>query len=157
MHDGGHLHCGVTRAFMDSADFRFNLADRSRADYARQIEKIEREFGDFPIAALADRRTRGEFLTWRDRLALKSRRQADYAFTVLARVLSWACDRGLVPLNPCEKSGRLYHASRADKTWSDADEAAFMAAASEPLRLALMLALWIGQRQGDLLRLPWSA
>ena len=29
--------------------------------------------------------------------------------------------------------------------------------ASEPLRLAIILALWTGQRQGDLLRLPWSA
>jgi hypothetical protein len=40
---------------------------------------IEREFGDFPLAALTDKRTRGEFLAWRDRLALKSKRRADYA------------------------------------------------------------------------------
>ena len=32
-----------------------------------------------------------------------------------------------------------------------------MRVASEPLRLAMILALWTGQRQGDLLRLPWSA
>ena len=32
-----------------------------------------------------------------------------------------------------------------------------MAKAPEHLRLAFMLALWTGQRQGDLLRLPWSA
>jgi integrase len=32
-----------------------------------------------------------------------------------------------------------------------------MCVASEPLRLAMILALWTGQRQGDLLRLPWSA
>lgn len=30
------------------------------------------------------------------------------------------------------------------------------AVASEELKLALVLALWTGQRQGDLLRLPWS-
>jgi hypothetical protein len=29
------------------------------------------------------------FLEWRDRLARASRRQADYAWTVLARMLSW--------------------------------------------------------------------
>jgi integrase len=29
--------------------------------------------------------------------------------------------------------------------------------ASKELKLALMLALWTGQRQGDLLALPWSA
>ena len=32
-----------------------------------------------------------------------------------------------------------------------------MRTAPEHLRLALVLALWTGQRQGDLLRLPWSA
>ena len=76
---------------------------------------------------------------------------------VLARVLSWALDRRLIDANPCEKGGRLYNASRSDRVWSDKDEAAFMRVASEPLRLAMILALWTGQRQGDLLRLPWSA
>lgn len=40
---------------------------------------------------------------------------------------------------------------------SDADEAAFLERAPGHLHLALTLALWTGQRQGDLLRLPWSA
>ena len=39
----------------------------------------------------------------------------------------------------------------------DTHIAAFMAVASEPLQRALVLALETGQRQGDLLRLPWSA
>jgi integrase len=46
---------------------------------------------------------------------------------------------------------------RADKVWSDADEAHFLAKGPERLHLPLLLALWTGQRQGDLLRLPWSA
>ena len=36
------------------------------------------------------------------------RRQADYAWTVLARVLSWSLNRGLMGTNPCERGGRLY-------------------------------------------------
>ena len=59
--------------------------------------------------------------------------------------------------NPCEKGGRLYRGTRAEKVWSDADEAAFLRAAPQHLHLAIVLALWTGQRQGDLLRLPWSA
>ena len=118
---------------------------------------IEKEFGNFPIAALEDRRTRGEFLAWRERLAVKSKRQADYAFAVLARTLSWAYNRGLVPLNPCERPGRLYKASRSDSVWTADDEAAFHAVAPPHLSLALTLALWTGQRQGDLLNLQWTA
>lgn len=140
----------VSPAFVD-------LSPRSRADYVKQVRKIEAEFGDFPLVALSDPRTRGEFMAWRDRLAVRSRRQADYAFAVLARILSWARDRGLIPINPCERAGRVYRRRRVDNVWTPADEAAFMASAPAHLCLAFMLALWTGQRQGDLLRLPWSA
>jgi integrase len=134
-----------------------SLRDRTREDYVRQIKIIESEFGDFPLSALSDRRTRGVFMAWRDRLAMKSRRQADYAWTVLSIVLAWAMDRGLVAVNPCARGGRLYRGNRVDNIWTADDEAAFMRSAPAHLRLPLLLALWTGQRQGDLLRLPWSA
>jgi integrase len=92
-----------------------------------------------------------------DRLALKSRRQADYAWTVLARVLSWAKNRGHIAVNPCERGGRVYRGSRAEKIWTDDDETQFLKSSPAHLHLPLLLALWTGQRQGDLLRLPWSA
>lgn len=134
-----------------------DLADRTRRDKIGHIKLIEAEFGDFPLAALDDRRTRGEFLAWRDRLAARSRRQADYVWTTLARVFSWAQDRGLITTNPCAKSGRLYRGNRRDKIWHDDDEAAYMRSAPEHLRLPVLMALWTGQRQGDLLRLTWAA
>ena len=146
----------VTQGYQASDEFR-SLADRTRSDYVKQIKLIERKFGDFPLSALTDRRTRGIFMAWRDALALASRRQADYAWTVLARVLSWSLNRGLILSNPCEKGGRLYRGTRADKVWTADDEAAFLARAPQHLHLPLLLALWTGQRQGDLLRLAWSS
>jgi integrase len=131
--------------------------ERTRADYIGQIKIIERDFGDFPLKALAARETRGEFKDWRDRLALKSVRQADYAWTVLALILAWAKDRGRISVNPCERGGRLYHGTRVDSVWTIEDEAAFLQHGPAHLRLPLLLALWTGQRQGDLLRLTWSA
>ena len=144
------------RAYQTSAEFS-GLAERTRFDYVKQIGIIEKAFGDYPLSGLTDRRTRGIFMAWRDRLAVNSRRQADYAWQVLRRVLSWAHDRGLVLGNPCARGGRLYKGSRADKIWSAEHEAAFLASAPAYLHLPLLLALWTGQRQGDLLRLPWSA
>jgi integrase len=145
----------ILHGYQASEDFR-QLAERTRADYLAKIILIERKFGEFPLAALTDRRTRGEFMAWRDALAVRSRRQADYAWTVLARVLSWALNRGLIAANPCEKGGRIYRGSRADKVWTADDEAAFLKSAPLHLHLALLLALWTGQRQGDLLRLSWT-
>ena len=146
----------MLRSYQDSDEFR-SLAPRSRVDYVGKIKLIEKEFSNFPLAAMTDVRTRGIFKSWRERLAIASRRQADYAWVVLARVLSWGMDRGLVAANPCARGGRLYRGSRAEKIWTDADEAAFLDRAPTHLHLALALALWTGQRQGDLLRLPWSA
>ncbi len=143
--------------YQDSDDFR-SLADSTRRSYVPLIMRIESSFGDFPLAALTDRRTRGVFMAWRDQIALSAgRRQADYAWTVLARTQSWSLNRGLISANPCERGGRLYRGSRAEKIWTADDEAAFLKKAPAHLHLALMLALWTGQRQGDLLRLPWSA
>jgi integrase len=147
----------ILQAFQASEDFT-GLAESTRRSYVSLIKRIEEEFDDFPLAALTDRRTRGVFMTWRDRVAAASgRRQADYAWDVLARVLSWALDRGLVLANPCTRGGRLYRGSRRENVWTAADEAAFLERAPARLHLALMLALWTGQRQGDLLRLPWNA
>jgi integrase len=80
-----------------------------------------------------------------------------FIWTVLARILSWAKDRNYIEANPCERGGRLYRASRTDKVWTSDDEANFLQKGPAHLHLPLMLAIWTGQRQGDLLALPWSA
>jgi integrase len=148
----------LLQQYQASEDFRL-LADSTRRSYIPLILRIEEAFGHFPLSGLNDRRARGFFLAWRDKIASASgRRQADYAWTVLARVLSWSLNRGLISANPCEHGGRLYRSgARVDKVWTATDEAAFLVRAPCHLHLALLLALWTGQRQGDLLRLPWSA
>ena len=128
----------VLQACQVSDDF-LDRAERTKLDYVRQIRLIEREFADFPLSAMTDRRTRGIFKTWRERLAEVSRRQADYAWVVLARVLSFGIDRGLVAANPCARGGRLYRGSRAEKIWTATDEAAFLERAPVHLHLALLL------------------
>jgi integrase len=132
------------------------LAPTSRRAYLTYIKLIEDTFGDLPLAALADRRVRGEFKIWRDSFAATPRK-ADYAWTTLARIMSFAKDRGMIATNPCEKGGRLYAADRTDKVWGEPEIAALLAVASNEIKLALVLALWTGQRQGDLLRLSWSS
>jgi integrase len=143
--------------FQESAEFQFGISPRTRRDYIKQIKRIEHDFGDFPIKALDDPRARSEFLDWRDQLAKTSLRQADYAYGTLARILSWAHNRGLIAKNPCAKGGKLYHGTRVNKIWDDEDVSRFLKAAPNYLHLAMLLAIYTGQRQGDLLRLPWSA
>ena len=143
--------------FQESGEFLYGISERTRRDYVKQIKRIESEFGDFPIKALDDPKARAVFLEWRDKLARTSLRQADYAYQTLSRILSWALKRGLVTTNPCAEGGKLYRGTRVDKVWSDDDAARFLAVSPPYLRLAMLLAINTGQRQGDLLKLPWSA
>ena len=60
-------------------------------------------------------------------------------------------------MNPCERGGRLYAADRVDAIWTEEMIGRAVGGLPQELRWAFVLALWTGQRQGDLLRLPWSA
>jgi hypothetical protein len=120
--------------FQQTEEFR-KRAPRTKADYGAIIDKkIQPEFGDLPLAALSERGCRGVFKDWRDRLAARSRRQADYAWVVLARILAVALDRGWIDANPCEKGGRLYDQSRRDRIWALEDELAFLERAPRHLQ-----------------------
>lgn len=90
------LLLNVLVKFQQTDEFR-RLAERTREDYREIIDKkIEPEFGDLPLAALSEskRECRRVFGEWRNRLAIKSKRQADYAWAVLARILAVGLDYG---------------------------------------------------------------
>lgn len=142
--------------FRESDSF-VELKPATKSDYLKQIRKIEAEFGDLPLQALSDPAIRSEFLDWRDRLAKTGARQADYAMTVLGRILSWAVNRGLLAINPAARPGRRYHSGRSEKIWTEANVAAFMRLASPEMALALIMARDTAQRQADLLALSWGA
>ncbi len=135
-----------------------DLAEATRSGYVRRLRKIEAEYGDLPEKALESPKIRGDFLGWRDRLAQTAGpREADYCFAVLARALSWAHDRRRILSNPCEKPGRLYRGSRLDSLWTDGEIDAFFTTAAEHVSLPFRIALQTGQREGDVLRLTWTA
>lgn len=138
-----------------------NLADATRKVWARWLVRIaETEgplaIGGLPYAALDDRRVRAEILAWRDQWAHQAR-TADYAMQVLSRVLSWGMDRGLLTLNAAAGVAQLYKGNRADQIWTDAEVAAFVAAAPSPeVGFIIRLACVTGLRREDLAALAWS-
>lgn len=155
-HTGGML-AGLIRAYEESPDY-LKLAESSRAIARYLFRKIDAEYGSMPVAALAERRkVRPEFLNWRDRMAKAHPRGADNTLAHLARVLSWAEERGLIDDNPLKGWRRVYEVDRSEMIWLPEHIRAFCGAASTDLQLAMMLALHTGQRQGDLLRLTWTA
>jgi len=141
--------------FKDSSEYT-ELSKSSKRNYDLYLGLLERKFGPMPIAAIEDKRARGDFKEFRDSFSTTPRK-ADYVWTTLARVLSVAKDRGKISVNVCERGGRLYESDRAEIIWGADDIREFCAVASPELQAALLLALWTGQRQGDLLRLTLAA
>jgi len=140
--------------FKDCSEYK-DLGDKSKRAYDGYLKLIEAKFGSMPIGALEDKRARGDFKEFRDSFSDKPRK-ADYVWTTIARVLSVAKDRGKIAVNVCERGGRLYESDRSEIVWTAEDIRVFCGVASIELQAALLLALWTGQRQGDLLRLTWT-
>ena len=140
--------------FKKSTEFT-SKSDKTRRAYSRYLDMIREEFGSRPLSVIQNPKQRGRFKEWRDTMA-PTPRSADYAWTTLARVLSVAKDRGLISVNVCERGGRLYTADRAEKVWSEADVAAILSLHKPDISAALLLALWTGQRQGDILSAAWT-
>jgi len=95
-----------------------------------------------------------------DGIALDDLAHAFYADNEPEFVSVWSRELGQYHLGVSkllERGGRIYRGSRAEKIWTADDEAAFLKFSPTHLHLPLLLALWTGQRQGDLLRLLWSA
>lgn len=150
----GATLAALVALYKASAEFT-GLGEKTRRDYARCLDRIRQEFGDMPRPVLQDPETRGEFKAWRDTMAHKPR-TADMHWTVLARVLSWAKDRGKLSVNVCERGGRLYESDRRELIWTEEVLQRFFEVAPFHIAQVVMFGLWTGQRQADLLKLAWT-
>jgi integrase len=151
-------YISLIRSYTTSIEFEENLAPSTQGEYKRMLTKSEPEFGTMPIAALDDPRVRKDLLNWRERVARASgQREADNRLSAISAMLTWAVDRGTLTANHLRGFKRLYHVDRSEIVWLPEHIAAFMEVASVEMQRALILGLHTGQREGDILRLAWSA
>jgi integrase len=148
----------LIRDYTLSIEFAEKLAPSTQTEYKRMLTKAESEFGTMPVAALEDPRVKRDFLDWREKIARTSgQREADNRLSAISAMLTWATDRGKITTNHLKGFKRLYSVDRSENIWLPEHIDAFMKIAPIEMQRALILALHSGQRQGDLLRLPWSA
>lgn len=145
----------LIRGFCSSEEWR-KLADSTKEIARLNLKAVEEKWGKTPLNLCADKRIRAKVLEWRDAIAIETPRAADAKVSAFARVLSWGVDRGLLNDNPLEGVKRVYKSDRADKIWLPEHVSAFVKVAKPELRLALMLALHTGQRQGDIREMTWA-
>lgn len=146
---------GLVTGFLASPEFE-KLAKSTRTAYRSYLERFRDEFGEDRISMFDKPGAVTDLTDWRDDMA-ETTRAADYAISAVSRLFSWARSRGRTQANPTKDIERLHRADRSDVIWSQDDLDAFCAQAAIELQWAVRLAAYTGLRQGDLLRLPWSA
>lgn len=128
------------------------------------IRKAGREFGSMPVKALsrstADQ-IRGRLLAWRSKLAAIAPSTADAAWGQMRRVCKLAKRYNWITYNPfadeaVQEVEKLYYPDRVEIIWIDDDEARFLAEAPHRFRLAFLIALYTGQREGDIVRMEFG-
>lgn len=145
----------ILESYENSSKFTQQLAPRSQREYTAKLRLIANKWGDLPLSALTDPAIKSDLHDWREELAQKSLRQADYTIQVMSAALSWALRYGKVEANPLLGFERLYAGTRIESVWPVEAEQKFLAANPPHMCFAEFMGVWTGQRQGDLLELTW--
>jgi integrase len=136
--------------YLASPDFS-ELAPRTKKDYRRFTDILKTDYGNLPIATMP----RAFVFKLRDKYA-ETPRKANYIVSVLRLLMSYAVDRGWRDDNPALRPKRLKEGS-GYKPWTMLDvKKVIEHTKDERIVAAIMLALYTGQRPGDLVKMLWS-
>jgi integrase len=126
------------------------LAPQTRTDWTRYLSWIENAWGGLSIAALEPKHV----LKLRDKHADKPA-SANNLLRCLSALMSWSIPRGWRQTNPCTHVRKL-KGGEAYPPWDAGDIEHFKAHARNDLWQAAGLALYSGQRLGDVLKMRWD-
>jgi integrase len=133
------------------------VADRTKSDYRGHRKHIDAEWANAPIVIVADKRIRRYFKRRQaDLLTKLGARQTDLVMATLSRILSFAADAAIIEQNHMLGIEKAYRSDRSDAIWTIEDVEACMKVANRPMKLALIMALHLGRREGDLIRISWG-
>jgi integrase len=156
LENADHLFKGLARDYMASRYFTKKLKPRVQKLNGQIIGAIVQEFGELDLKVFDLPDIEIDIEDWRDELHDRSPSTASRWFSQLSAVLNWGVKRGRLKRNPCKLIEGRYFGSRADFIWKDVHEAQFLARGPAHFHLALILAIWTGQREADLVALRWS-
>ncbi len=138
----------VARQYKKSPEFT-RLRDQTRHEYLIYLGILTATWGAQPIATIE----RKHILALRDKYA-ETPSKANKIITVLRIVLAFAMDRDYRRDNPAVGMKKL-KMGPGHSPWPDEAIDAFLASSPPMMGLAFKLALYTGQREGDVLAMTW--
>lgn len=142
--------------YRQSPEWR-GLKPRTRSDY----QAVRDWLGPAADKAVLGRLSAGQIFSLRDKAAkAKGRRFANYVVQVMRLVLEWGRKRDFCKVNAAKDVNLIRKPigeAKVNRAWSAAEVEAFTRAAPVQLLVPFALGLFAGMRQGDALRITWSA
>lgn len=139
----------LIKAYRGSPEFT-SLSDKSREGRTRDLERIGRMWGRLSVAGLESRHV----LELRDAFAATPG-AANNLLRSVSALISWSMPRGWRDHNPCAQIKKLkIGAGYAPWSWEQIE--LFRRHARREMWQAAALALYSGQRLGDVLKMRWD-
>jgi len=135
--------------YYSSAGFK-SLSDRAKQDYRAYLDRFTEKHGERSIHSL----TRRGVLEIRDSLHDKPS-TANHLVDTIRMLINFAIDREMVDRNPASGVKKL-KTGDGWEAWPQHAIAHAKDTLTGPCRTAFMLALYSGQRKGDVLAMKWS-
>ncbi len=136
-------------AYLSSPEY-MELGERAKQEYRGYLDRMRERFGHLSYRSMSRRFV----IAYRDSMA-STPSKANHAIKVLRLLLSYAMDRELIKTNPAAGVKKL-KTGDGWQPWPEAALERFHVEGRGAARLGFMLALYTGQRRGDVVRMRWS-
>lgn len=145
----------LVEAYRASPEFAAK-ADSTKADYLDVLDWLAPIY-DMPLSAI----TTPFVMKLRNKAhGKRKRRFANYVIQVLSLLFNWGKPNGFGQDNPAAEAPKIERprgARDVNRPWRDVEFATVLKAMPPELRVAVALGAYAGLREGDALRITWSA
>ena len=143
----------LVRDYTNSAEFRGNLKPRTQSAYRYDLDVLSRTLGQHQAADIKV----NHVLDIRDAYA-STPGKANTLIRTMSAMYQWGMVRRGLKVNPANLKAYNVKALKIGehRPWSPDSLAKYRAGGLPHLVLAMELAIWTGQRQGDLIKMTWA-
>ncbi|MFN3075875.1 MAG: site-specific integrase [Alphaproteobacteria bacterium] len=139
----------VIAEYLGSTEF-LELADKTKKDYRRYLDILSESYGNLPISTMPKKFVYGLRDKYIGRPGV-----GRYILAVLKIIMGFAVAREYRADNPVI-GVRMPRLGEGNQPWDDFELGWFRGAAPADMVLALNLAVYTGQREGDVLAMTWG-
>ncbi len=136
--------------YLESPQYR-QLADGTRKNMGPRIDKLRKVHGGLPIDEIRAPLIRTIMAEMQDTPG-----KANAYLSLFKILLNFAAAEELIPFNPISRKIKPLKLGEGHKPWPQSVIDGFLKAAGRTPKLAVMLALYTGQREADIVKMRWS-